>query len=273
MGWFNKRTQSAITNPVRGQLQVVACSPFPDVAGEVIHSPKCEIDGVITGERLVPSAVHFSGYGVPKPKWPRPGMVLPVTVDLADPKQFRIEWDQVPTGREAAEKLAERLRNEQVKAFSNESLPRTRSGINAGSHAEDAWKQKLEPDPSGDHAFPHIWREVKYAETSPALVNGLTPQQTELVLSGAAAALGLVPTSAKVLAAQEAGPSSAPGGTWDITVSVTDPNGGAGWEAVTRMSFSSPERRELRTAPGNELPVLVDPDRHNRIIVDVARLS
>jgi hypothetical protein len=82
-----------------------------------------------------------------------------------------------------------------------------------------------------------------------------------------------VPTTAKVLAAQEAGPSSAPGGTWDITVSVIDPNGGAGWEAVTRMSFSSPERRAMRTATGNELPVLVDPDNRKRIIVDVGRLS
>jgi hypothetical protein len=39
------------------------------------------------------------------------------------------------------------------------------------------------------------------------------------------------------------------------------------------MSFSSPERREMRTTTGRELPVLTDPDNHNRIIVDVARLS
>jgi hypothetical protein len=54
---------------------------------------------------------------------------------------------------------------------------------------------------------------------------------------------------------------------------VIDPNGGEGWDAVTRMSFSSPARREKRTATGLELPVLVDPDNHRRIIVDVARLS
>lgn len=247
MGWFSKRERAGITNPVRGQLQVVACSPFPDAAGEVILYPRCDIDGVITAERLVPSAVHYSGYGVPKPKWPRPGAVLPVTVDIADPKQFRIEWDQVPTGREAAESLAERLRAEQ--------------------------RGEPQADTFGDHAFPRVWREVKHAASSPALVNGLTPQQTELALSGGAASLGLVPTTAKVLAAHEAGPSSAPGGTWDITVRVADPNGGQGWEAVTRMSFSSPARREKRTASGLELPVLVDPDNRNRIIVDVARLS
>jgi len=62
-------------------------------------------------------------------------------------------------------------------------------------------------------------------------------------------------------------------GTWDITVQVTDPNGGTAWQAVTRMFFSSPECRKLRTATGNELPVLVDPDIRGRIIVDVARLS
>jgi hypothetical protein len=61
VGWFTKRKPAGITNPVRGQLQVVACSPFPDAGGEVILSPQCEIDGVITAERLVPSAVHYSG--------------------------------------------------------------------------------------------------------------------------------------------------------------------------------------------------------------------
>jgi len=76
-----------------------------------------------------------------------------------------------------------------------------------------------------------------------------------------------------VLAAHEVGQSSAPGGTWDITVRVIDPTGRHDWEAVTRMSFSSPQRREMRTAVGLELPVLVDPDNRHRIIVDVARLS
>lgn len=243
MGWFGKSKPVGITNPMRGQLQIVACSPFPDAGGEVILYPRCEIDGVISAERLAPSAVHYSGHDVPKSKWPRPGMVLPVTVDIADIRQFRIEWDEVPTGREAAEDRAARLRGEKPAAT------------------------------LGDHAFPPLWREVRHAASQPTLVNGLTPQQTELALSGAANAIGLVPTTAKVLAAREAGPSSAPGGTWDITVEVTDPSGGPPWQAVTRMSFSSRQRREMRTARGNELPVLTDPDNHNRILVDVTRLS
>jgi hypothetical protein len=247
VGWFSRRERGGITNPVRGQLRVVACSPFPDAGGEVILYPKCEIDGVVAAERLVPTAVHFSGYEVPKSKWPYPGVVLPVTTDIADPKQFRIEWDQVPTAREAAENLAGHLRAEQ------RGEPRA--------------------DTPGDRAFPRVWREVYHAASSAELVNGLTPQQAELALSGAGAALGLVATTAKVLSVHEAGPSSAPGGTWDIAVQVTNPNGDEGWKAVTRMSFSSPQRREKRTAVGVELPVLVDPDNHTRIIVDVARLS
>lgn len=169
---------------------------------------------MITAERLAPLAVHFGGYGVPKAKWPRPGVVLPVTVDIADPNRFRIEWDQVLSGQEAAEHLAARLRGEP------------------------------QADVSDDRDFPRVWHETTHATSSAALVNGLMRQQTELVLSGAAAALGLVPTTATVLSAQEAGPSSAPGETWDISVPVTDPNGGEGWDAVTRMSFSSPARRE-----------------------------
>jgi hypothetical protein len=236
-----------ITNPVGGQLQVVACSPFPDAAGEVVLVPGCVIDGVISAERLAPAAVQYSGYDVPKPKWPRPGMVLPVTVDLADPNRFRIEWDRVPAGREAAETLAESRRAPQ--------------------------RRERQADTDHDHPFPRVWREVAHADSSPALVNGLTPQQTEIALAGGAAALGLVPASATVLSAHAAEPSSAPGGSWDITLRVSDPNGGPPWQAVTRMSFSSAARREMRTATGSELPVLVDPDNRNRIIVDVARLA
>jgi hypothetical protein len=236
-----------MTNPVGGRLQVVACSPFPDTGGEVVLNPACEIDGVITAERLSPTAVHFSGYGVPKPKWPRPSMLLPVTVDIADPRRFRIEWQEVQTGREAAEKLVAQLRGE-----------------HAGEPQADA--------PRAD-AFPKAWREVTFASAQPALINGLTPQEAEIALSGGAAGLGLVPTIAKVLAAHEVWPSSAPGGTWEIAVRVTDPNGTADWDAVTRMSFSSRERRERRTATGVQLPVLVDPAHRDRIIVDVARLS
>ncbi|MDI4236780.1 hypothetical protein OZ411_28615 [Bradyrhizobium sp. Arg237L] len=247
MGWFSEGKRVRITNPVGGQLQVVACSPFPDAAGEAILCPKCDIDGVITAERLAATAVQYSSYEVPKPKWPRPGAVLPVTVDLADPNRFRIEWDQVPTGPEAAERLAETLRARQL----SERLA----------------------DAPGHHAFPRVWREVEHAASLPTLVNGLTPQQTEIALSGGAAALGLVPATAKVLSAHEVGPSSAPGGTWDIVLWVNHPNGGQGWQAVTRMSFSSSQRREKRTTAGCELPVLVDPDNHNRIIVDVTRLS
>ncbi|SFO22204.1 hypothetical protein SAMN05216330_102272 [Bradyrhizobium sp. Ghvi] len=230
-----------ITNPVDGWLEVVACSPFPDAGGEMVLYPRCEIDGVITAERLAATAVQYSGHDVPKRKWPHPGMMLPVTVDLADPTRFRIEWDLVSTGPEAAEKLAAQLRGEQE----------------AGA---------------GDRR-PLVWREVEHAAASSSLVNGLTPQQTEIALAGGAAALGLVPTTATVLTASEAGPSSAPGGTWDITVRVSDPDGGTGWEAVTRMSFSSSSRRKHRTATGCELPVLVDPNNRKRILVDVTRLS
>lgn len=45
MGWFSKRKPTVITSPVRGQLQVVACSPFPDAGGEVILAPWCETNG------------------------------------------------------------------------------------------------------------------------------------------------------------------------------------------------------------------------------------
>ncbi len=88
MGLFGKLRQIRIINPVSGSLKVVACSPSPDIAGEVTLLPRCDIDGVIIAERVAPTAVHFRSRNVPKPKWPQPGMMLPVTVDLADPSRF-----------------------------------------------------------------------------------------------------------------------------------------------------------------------------------------
>jgi hypothetical protein len=247
MSLFSKVRRTEIMNPVSGWLKVVACSPPPDIAGEVTLFPKCDIDGVIIAERVAPTAVHFSGRDVPKSKWPHPGMVLPVVVDLTDPRHYRIEWEKVPTGQQAAENLAARLRTQ---------------------------KQDEQRIDETDHPdFPRVWREAPDGETSPELLNGLTAQQTELALAGAGAAVGLERTIAMVLTADEVRPSSAPGGTWDITVRVTHPNGDADWEAVTRMSFSSSERRLKRTAAGTTLPVLVDPDNHRRIIVDVSSLS
>ncbi len=125
-----------------------------------------------------------------------------------------------------------------------------------------------------DHpGFPRVWREAKHETMWPELVNGLTARQTELALAGGGAAVGLEPAMATVLAADEVTPNSAPGGTWDITVRVAAPDDGPNWNAVTRMSFGSSERRQKRTAAGTVLPVLVDPDNHRRIIVDVSRLS
>lgn len=246
MSLFGKVKRTEIMNPVSGWLKVVACSPPSDIAGEVTLFPKCDIDGVIIAARMAPTAVHFSGRDVPKLKWPHPGMMLPVVVDLADPRHYRIEWEKVPTGQQAAENLAARLR---------------------------AQKQDEQRIDEIDHpAFPRVWREATDGATSPELLNGLTAQQTELALAGAGAAVGLEPSIAKVLTADEVRPSSAPGGTWDITVRVIHPNGGPDWDAVTRMSFSSSERRLKRTAAGTMLPVLVDPDNHGRIIVDVSRL-
>ncbi len=42
-------------------------------------------------------------------KWPFPGMVLPVSIDRADPSRFRIEWDEVQSGRDRGQQAAEAI--------------------------------------------------------------------------------------------------------------------------------------------------------------------
>ena len=69
-----------------------------------------------------------------------------------------------------------------------------------------------------------------------------------------------------------AGMPNGPGGTWDLTLDVA-PTTGEGYSTVLRITFSTPERRASIAAVGRELPVLADPDRHDRIAVDTSRLT
>lgn len=63
---------------------------------------------VVQGDGVPPTSVSHTGLA-PTTKWPRPGSVLPIIVDRADPAVFRIEWKKVPTAQVAAAAEADRL--------------------------------------------------------------------------------------------------------------------------------------------------------------------
>jgi hypothetical protein len=103
----------------------------------------------------------------------------------------------------------------------------------------------------------------------------LTPEETAQALAGGAAALGLQPMNARLIAAHEvqmpAGFATVPGGTWDLTLDLA-PAGGSGYSTVLRINFSSEQKRQAIAEVGRELPVLADPARHDRIMIDTSRL-
>jgi Short C-terminal domain len=84
-------------DPVRGQAQVVSCTGH---RGDGIWQ-NCRMQLVVQAEGVPATSAEHSEL-VHNQKWPMPGMTLPVTVDRADPKKFKIEWDEVQDSRSRA---------------------------------------------------------------------------------------------------------------------------------------------------------------------------
>jgi hypothetical protein len=91
-------------DPVRGTAQVVSASMN---RGRGILQ-MCRMQLVVQADGVPPTAVSFNGL-VHYDRWPVPGMVLPVTVDRADPQSVSVEWDEVPSRAERSQQHAEGL--------------------------------------------------------------------------------------------------------------------------------------------------------------------
>jgi hypothetical protein len=105
---------------------------------------------------------------------------------------------------------------------------------------------------------------------------GLTPQQAAEAISGRASAMGLQPATARVLAVHDVPippgvPGAPPAGAADLTLDVTLP-GGAGYSTTTRISFGTPQTRARITTVGATLPVLVNAQRRDQVVIDTSRL-
>jgi hypothetical protein len=101
----------SMKDPVQGTARVLLCSD--NRGGGVMQT--CRMQLVVEGEDVPATAVEHSGI-VHHERWPAPGMTLPVTVDRADPRRIKIEWDEIPASeeraRESAEELAAAMRGE-----------------------------------------------------------------------------------------------------------------------------------------------------------------
>jgi hypothetical protein len=98
-------------DPVRGTAHVVSASMN---RGRGILQT-CDVQLVVQADGVQPTAVAYRGL-VHRDRWPVPGMVLPVTVDRAEPQHLEIEWDEVEPSEDRtrwhAEDLAATMRAE-----------------------------------------------------------------------------------------------------------------------------------------------------------------
>jgi hypothetical protein len=104
---FGAGSTSSLANGVRGTAQVVACSGY---RGRAIWQ-QTHMQLVVQADGVAPAAVDIEAL-VHRDRWPMPGMTLPVTVDPANPDNLRVEWDEVPSSRLAAEALAAAMRGD-----------------------------------------------------------------------------------------------------------------------------------------------------------------
>jgi hypothetical protein len=98
VGLFDRlRGGDRMKEPVRGIAQVVSCSAPHGDSGE----QSCRMALVVEAEGVPATTAEYDGL-VERARWPVPGTALPVTVDRAEPRSFRIEWDEIEPSRDLA---------------------------------------------------------------------------------------------------------------------------------------------------------------------------
>jgi hypothetical protein len=221
-------------DPVPGTFEVHSCDNGTWGGAHV----DLTANGVLSvpGLGLVPA--EFRGK-VPPAKRPIVGQVLPVIVDRADPTQFRIEWDQVPSVTERVEREADiTVTGADLSALPPEAQQQIHSLLgNLGQVLQQ-----------GFVSAPHAHTPAPDWDVATATV--------------------LACHNARVPAFAM---SQAPGGIVDLTLDVRLADGYE-YSTKTRVAFSTPERRAKATEKGTELPVRVDPADPNRVVIDIDRI-
>ncbi len=225
---------------------------------------------------------------------------MPVVVDGADPQQFQIEWDQVPTPSEVHDQNMEMLREKATTSQLGGGFPGmvgqgsttnvTVTG-DLGSLPPQAQAQiqalmgnlgkAFDQSAAGTNVIfdqPQVTINGQPVAGMPAGSGSMFDnlQQMAAAVAGNARAANLQPATATVLAAHDApvSPLAAgrvPGGIVDITLDVRGPDGSA-YTATTRVAFSSLERRAKLTQPGIEVPVLVHPANRAHVTIDAGKI-
>src|ERR1700731_1650412 len=100
-----------MSDPVRGSANVVSSTDYRPELGTAVSASgswRCTMTCVIQADGVPAHSVHYAG-DAPTLRWPWPGTVLPVTVDRADPTDWVVHWDEVPTAGESNQAEADAL--------------------------------------------------------------------------------------------------------------------------------------------------------------------
>jgi hypothetical protein len=245
--------------------------------------PGTTLTGVIVADGLSPTPAEARADH--KGKWVGHNE-LPVTVDRADPGNFRIEWDQVVVNdprsmaRQRASEAASRLA---AGDSSGTPVSFVSGSGQVGGDLSSLMQQALRSagmDPNilnGPNTSVHV--ETSYGTATPGqahdMMAGFFGNQaaagsaTRFTVGSGTSATGVVRAVHDVASAMPlpAGMSQA-----DLTLDVMRSDGST-YAATTRIGFRSPERRAAIATVGTRLPLLVDPNDPGRITVDVARLN
>lgn len=263
--WLHNRRMS---DPVVGTYQLTACSAGSSGA---MYS-NCRMTGVVTAPEVGPVVVEHL-CTAPTKKWPSPGMSLPVTVDRADPTRLRINWDDMMTGRQQGQQQAQFLAS-RLAATSG-------TGASADSTGNPLLDQIMQlARQNGANVSVNTVQTVLGApgRAAPGTDGGgLTPEESIAAVRDGGAGLGLHQATARVLAVYEVPvppgtPGAMPAGIVDLTLDVNTVDGHH-YSTQMRMGFSTPDKRATVATVGTVLPVLADPDRRDRIVLDTNRMS
>jgi hypothetical protein len=259
-GWFRSRR---MVDPVDGELLITAGS---GPSGQSRYA-KYRLHGVVTGPDLPATAITHAGYAR-NTRWPFPGAKLPVRVDRAEPSRLLIRWNRVPTGRQTAAEMTDRL----AEAMRGQAPPEPPPGMSNGAHHPDADR---------------IAAAVRDSLLKIGLPGGRVEVQTKVqthvvrgsrVVAGGStfAAAATVATTAVVTASREVpappGETRPPGGVVELTLEVARADG-TRYPATAGVLFSSTERRVRYGMVGAQLPVRVDPANPTRVVIDAAALD
>lgn len=125
MGLFSRKFKE----PVRGTATVAGSTACPSHAS----SASCRMNLVVAIPGVPATPVEFSAM-VRADRWPFPGAVLPIEVDLAKPSRMRILWDEVPSGRQRSQQAAQQIAA-QLNGAGGQGLPGVPAGAGGASPA------------------------------------------------------------------------------------------------------------------------------------------